>query len=146
MNLVVDSNNIIEEPFNKYNSYKDFTSLQCWKDAREVKLFFYKKVLPLLPPEEKYNLDIQIRKASCSGTANISEGHGRFHYQEAIQFCRISRGSVSELKDHLISCYDFNYIPEAAYHEGLEKIERAKISINGFISYNERKKKELKNH
>ncbi|MBN2173569.1 MAG: four helix bundle protein [Bacteroidales bacterium] len=134
----------IEEPIGNYNQFKVFTSLQCWKDAREVKLFFYRKVLPCLPPEEKFNLDIQIRKASCSITSNISEGHGRFHYQEAIQFCRISRGSLSELKDHLISCYDFEYINEATYQDGLEKIEKAKISLNGFIAYNERKKKELK--
>lgn len=46
---------------------------------------------------EKYELVSQMRRASRSVTHNIAEGYGRFHYQENIQFCRISRGSLHEL-------------------------------------------------
>jgi len=128
-----------------YNSAKDFTSLQCWKDAKEVKRFFYLEIIPLLPPDEKYNLNIQIRKASCSITANIAEGHGRFHYQEAIQFYRISRGSLSELKDHIISCHDVGFVCEKITKLGIGKIEKAKISLNGFINYNRQQLSKFKN-
>ena len=130
----------VEEPNGNYKAYKDFTSLRCWQDCREVKLFFYNKILPLLPKEEKHNIDFQIRKSARSTTANIAEGVGRFHYQEAIQFLRISRGSLNELKDDLISCKDLNYIPDKLYNEGLEKIEKAKANVNGFIKYNEKQK------
>ena len=65
---------------------KDFTYLKTWIKCREVKLFFYEKIIPLLPKKEKFNLDIQIRKASVSITANISEGYGRYHYKEGVQF------------------------------------------------------------
>lgn len=102
-----------------YNENKDFTSLDAWKKARLVKLFFYNEVIPLLPAEEKYNLNIQIRKSGVSITANISEGYGRYNYREGIQFYRISRGSMYELKDHLISCYDFNYIIKKYWIKGL---------------------------
>lgn len=125
-----------------YNSFKDFTSLQCWEDARDAKLFFYQFINTSLPKDERYNLDIQVRKASCSITANISEGYGRFHYGEAIQFYRISRTSLFELKDHLISCTDLGYVSEKISKIGLGKIEKAKISINGYINYNFRKKAE----
>ncbi|HET6527579.1 MAG TPA: four helix bundle protein [Balneolaceae bacterium] len=64
----------------------DFTTLDAWKKARKVKLFFYQKVLPKLPKEEKYQLGTQIRDASVSGTANIAEGYGRFHYQKVSSF------------------------------------------------------------
>lgn len=135
--------NIFEEPEGKYDENRDFTSLICWKDARSVKLFFYKKVLPLLPKEEKFNLDVQIRKASVSCTANISEGYGRFHFQEGIQFYRISRGSAYELKDHLISCFDLEYIRREIYNEGLDLLEKAKISLNGYINYVKSKNENL---
>lgn len=46
---------------------------------------------------EKYELVSQMRRASRSVTHNIAEGYGRFHYQENIRFCRISRGSLHEL-------------------------------------------------
>lgn len=76
----MNEDKIFEEQKLGYNQQKDFTSLICWKDARKVKLFFYNKIIPLLPENEKFNLNIQIRKASVSSTANISEGYGRYHY------------------------------------------------------------------
>jgi len=42
----------IEEQHEFYNQFKDFTSLTAWLKCREVKLFFYKKILLLLPKEE----------------------------------------------------------------------------------------------
>jgi len=54
-----------------YDPKRDFTSLDAWKKARLVKLFFYKEVVPCLPVDEKFNLNTQIRRESISGTANI---------------------------------------------------------------------------
>lgn len=130
-----ESNFQVNEPNEYYDTNRDFTTLEAWKKCREVKLFFYNKILPRLPKEEKFNLDFQIRKASVSSTTNISEGYGRYHYQEGIQFYRISRGSLYELKDHLISCNDFNYIDDRLKIEGEELIESAKVTLNGYINY-----------
>ena len=119
----------------EYNPYKDFTTLDAWLKARSLKLFFYKEVIPLLPPEEKFNLNVQIRKASVSGTANISEGYGRYYYQEGIKFYRVSRGSINELKDHLISCYDLEFIDKQIYDKGISLIEETKSILNGYMRY-----------
>ncbi len=96
---------------------------------------FIKKIIPLLPKEEKFNLDIQIRKASVSITANISEGYGWYHYKKGVQFYRISRGSLYELKDHLLSCNDFGYINGELMKECENLIESAKILLNGYINF-----------
>ena len=130
-----DINIAINEPSEDYDLKRDFMSLEAWKKAREVKLFFYKKILPRLPKEEKFNLDMQIRKASVSITSKISEGYERFHYQEGLQFYRISRGSLYELKDHLISCFDFGYIFKELCDEGINLIESAKKTVNGYINF-----------
>ena len=112
----------VADEIGTYKTYKDFTTLECWKLARKVKLFFYEKILPKLPKEEKYNLGNQIRNAAISATANIAEGYGRFHFKESIQFYRISRGSQFELKDHLISCLDLKYIDSWISQLHLEQI------------------------
>ena len=125
----------VSEPLAEYNENKDFTSLNCWRKAREVKLFFYKEVLPLLPNEEKYHLGGQIREALVSITANIAEGYGRYFHKEGIQFFRISRGSLYELKDHLITCLDYGFIDKGLFDKGVELIEKAKVVLSGYIKY-----------
>lgn len=123
-----------------YDPQRDFTTLEAWKKARLVKLFFYKEVIPRLPYEEKFNLNTQIRKASISITANISEGYGRYHYQEGIQFYRVSRGSLYELKDHLTSCYDLEFVSKNLFEKGFLLIEDAKKTLNGYIKFVQLKK------
>ena len=131
-----------EEPPGEYNKEKDFTSLFCWQDARKTKLFFYNEVIPKLPSCEDTNLKSQIRRASVSSTANIAEGYGRYNYQDSTRFYRISRGSTFELKDHLISCLDFEYIEKELFDKGLILIENSKMKINGYINYAQRLKKD----
>ncbi|MFX0198058.1 MAG: four helix bundle protein [Candidatus Hodarchaeota archaeon] len=141
MTDIGDKNNIefnVPDQTGEYKTYRDFTTLDCWKLARKVKLFFYKKVIPRLPIEEKYNLGSQIRNASISSTANIAEGYGRFHYKESIQFYRISRGSQFELKDHLINCLDLKYISDSLFDEGRALLESSIKMLNGYIGYVQR--------
>lgn len=131
----------IEEERITYDRNRDFPTLNAWKNARLVKLFFYKSILPELPKEEIYQLGSQIRGASVSITANIAEGYGRYNYQEGIQFYRISRGSLYELKDHLISSLDLQYIDRSLFDEGEALIEEAKITLNGYINFVKSQKK-----
>ena len=55
-----------------YNNKKDFTSLAAWRDSRQVKLYFYQQIIPVIPNDEKYNLNSQIRRCAVSTTANIA--------------------------------------------------------------------------
>lgn len=71
----------LEDSTVPYDENRDFTTLTAWKNARNLKLFFYNSVISLLPNVEVYHLGSQMRKASVSCTANIAEGYGRFHYQ-----------------------------------------------------------------
>ena len=119
----------------EYSSYKDFTTLEAWKKARTLKLFFYNEVIPVMPNEERYNLGTQVRRASVSVTANISEGYGRYYHQVSIHFYRISRGSMYELKDHLTTCLDLNLINKELFDRGTFLIEDAKKTLNGYIKF-----------
>jgi len=79
-------------------------------------------------------------RASRSTTQNIAEGFGRFHYQENIQFCRVSRGSLYELKDQLICSLDDGFIKTYEYQEGMELIDKAIALVNGYINYLRKRK------
>ena len=121
--------------YSQYDPSRDFTSLAAWQKARDLKLFLYNEVIPLLPAEEKFNLNVQMRKTGVSGTANIAEGYGRHYYKEAIRFYRIARGSFYESKDHITSCYDLRYIPESLFKRGTKLAEQAKVTLNGYIAF-----------
>ena len=91
------------------NKYQSFNDLNVWKEARGFQLFIF-NLSKSFPPEEKYKLSDQIIRSSRSIAANIAEGHGRFHFQEQIQFCRQARGSLSEVLNHIYTTFDCNYI------------------------------------
>ena len=118
----------------KYRTIKDFTDLECWKLARKVRIEVY-KIVKLLPTEEKYDLGSQMRKAAVSSTSNIAEGHGRYHFQENIRFCRISRGSLYEIRDQLITCFDEKYITRDHFSRVYELAIQAAKTLNGYIRY-----------
>ena len=111
---------------------KSFEDLDVWKIGREVRTKIY-SLINALPNTENYNLKSQMRRAAISVTANIAEGYGRFHYQENIQFLRVARGSLYELKDHLIACFDLKYITQKDYHDLEEKILLNIRLIDGLI-------------
>jgi four helix bundle protein len=110
----------------------DFVELEAWKHARALRAELYRMV-QAFPQEEKFGLAAQIRRAASSVTANLAEGYGRYSYQENVQFCRISRGSLYELRDHLTAALDAGYIPKARYDE----LDAMAISVvrpvNGYI-------------
>ena len=113
--------------------------LAVYEFARE----FSRKVSDLikrLPKEEDYNLKSQIRRAKLSVTNNIAEGFGRYHYQENIQSCRQSRGSVFELIDDFNECYDEGYIAQE-YRDRLKSEAYHLIKVlNSYIASIKRQK------
>jgi len=117
-----------------YGPIKHFTDIEAWKLARKLRIAIY-SVIKKLPNEERYGLISQLRRAAISCTANIAEGYGRFHFQENIQFCRISRGSVYEIQDHLITCLDNQYIVKEEYEIILNLSENAIRALDGYIRY-----------
>lgn len=74
-------------------------------------------------------------RASRSATACISEGYGRFHYQETIQFCRQARGSLYELIDHIDVAVEWGYLDHKIAEILVEKIKGAIRLVNGYIRY-----------
>jgi four helix bundle protein len=111
-----------------------FENLEVYKAARQYRVKIY-RLTHQLPEYEKFNLVLQMRKAALSLTNNIAEGHGRYHWQENIQFVRQSRGSLEELLDDLNTCLDEKYAEETLLvglkEEGYELLKK----INGYIKY-----------
>ena len=113
---------------------KSFEDLICWKAARKSRIEI-SDLIKQFPDYEKFELVSQMRRASRSVTHNIAEGYGRFHYKENIQFCRVSRGSLYEIQDQLITALDEGYIDTKYYLEMKLKVVECTTILNGYIKY-----------
>lgn len=121
-------------------SIKSLETLEAWRKAKEFALRVYREVLPLLPQEEKWNLNQQLRCSSLSIPANIAEGYGRFYYQDNIRFCYIARGSLEESLSHLVIAHEMNFIPKSLFESLDQEGEKLTQLINGYIGYLKRSK------
>jgi four helix bundle protein len=121
-------------------SVEGLQRLEVWRRAKDFALRIYREVLPLLPQDEKWNLNSQIRRSSLSVSANFAEGYGRYYYQENIRFCYNARGSLEETLSHLVFSVEAKYIPEMLFKELSTEGSEIDRMINGYIAYLKRSK------
>lgn len=113
---------------------RSFQELKVYQSAVKMRNEI-RKLTRTFPQEEKYRLTDQMIRASRSVTNQIAEGYGRYHYQENIQMCRIARGSLEELHDHLNICLEEGLINDQGYQNQVEIKTHTRILLNGYIRY-----------
>jgi four helix bundle protein len=86
-------------------------SLNTYVAIRELVKEIY-KLSNSLPPEEKFNMVQQMRRAALSVKLNFAEGSSRKSLQERKRYYEISRGSIVELDAVLETAVDMKYLKE----------------------------------
>lgn len=99
---------------------QSFTELHVWQKAHEIALLVY-KVTKDFPPDERFGLVSQIRRAVVSIAANIAEGFHRYTVHDSLNFYTIAKGSLEEVRYYSMLARDLGYIGSEAYTE-LEKM------------------------
>ena len=113
---------------------RDFEDLDVYKTARELRAALY-ALAKELPPEEKFNLVSQIRRAALSITNNIAEGHGTYTFKQNIGYLHCARGSTYEIRDDLNHCEDQKYVPKERLDLIRDLASRVIQMIDGYIRY-----------
>jgi four helix bundle protein len=114
---------------------KTFEELDAWKAGRELRIFVFRQIVPILRGLNEFDLINQIKRSSRSVTNNIAEGHGRFHFRDNYRFCSQARGSLNEVLDQLIVCHDDSLISEDLLLEGRELFNRSLRILNGYMGW-----------
>lgn len=115
-------------------SYTSFEELDCWQKCRSVKVWV-DNFLKTRIPKNDFDMQQNLRRAARSFTRNIAEGFGRYHHKENIQFCLISWASLFEVKDDLLTALDEGIVDDSEITKGMELIQKAIHSVNGYIKY-----------
>ena len=114
---------------------KTFEDLEAWKSGRELRIFVFRQIVPILKNLKEFDLLDQIKRASRSVTHNIAEGHGRFHFLDNYRFWSQARGSLNEVLDQLITCHDGDLISDDLYQLGREHFNKSLRILNGYMSW-----------
>ena len=126
---------------NVEEKYGDFRDLEVWQHCKIIRVEIW-KLCKTFPSNEKYRLSDQMIRSSRSATDCIAEGYGRYHYQENIQFCRQSRGSLYELMNQMDTALECKYIDDAYFNDIVVKIKSAIRLLNGYIRYLKKRKED----
>jgi len=116
-------------------SEQGFEGLKVWQKAHALMLDIHKRLILLLPKDEKYDLADQIRRSSKSVGANIAEGYGRFYYMDNVRFCYNARGSLDETTNHLRVSLDLGYCPRELYQDLRGQTDEVRRLLNGYITW-----------
>ena len=105
--------------------------LKIWKKAIDLAVEVY-RVTALFPPEEKYGLISQTRRAAVSISSNIAEGAGRNSEKEFKYFSGIANGSSFELQTQLFISNKLILLSNEDLEKMLQQIEELQKMNYGF--------------
>ncbi len=91
---------------------KSFENLEVWQIGRDLVTKVY-TLTASLPQSEAFGLVAQVKRAALSVPANIAEGFGRYHYMDKAKFYLNARGSLYELKGHLLIARDLRCLKKS---------------------------------
>ena len=110
----------------------DFKKLEVWRMAHELSTALAVRVASF-PPEERFELARQIRRAVRSIGANLAEGAGKQGDRELVRYARIARGSAHELENHLLVARDCKLIDAEEWRQYDETVQRVCRMLSGLI-------------
>lgn len=113
---------------------KSFENLEVWQIGRDLVTEVY-ALTASLPQSEAFGLIAQIKRAALSVPANIAEGFGRYHYMDKARFYLNARGSLYELKSHLLIARDLRYLKQSQpVSDFLTLVDNLSVKLNNLIA------------
>jgi four helix bundle protein len=91
------------------------------------------------PPEERYELGSQARRASNSSPSQLAEKNDDRHVRNKIEGVNRSRGEAGETVHHLFVAMMKNYISQATFQSYRERYQECVRMLNGLEKALERK-------
>jgi len=87
---------------------QNFRDLIVWQKGMALAKEVY-QLSKRFPPDERYGLTSQVRRAALSVPSNITEGHAR-QGREFCSFLSIARGSLPEVETQLLFAVEVGYL------------------------------------
>ena len=106
-----------------------FEDLKVWQLAHKLSIDVA-TLVKTFPREEKYDLTAQMRRSARSIPSDISEGFGRFHFNDKLTFYERCRASLGELRNHFEEALDNRYIEKDSYDRFFQEMNEIGYLLN----------------
>jgi four helix bundle protein len=113
---------------------KAHKKLKAWQEAMQLAKLTY-ELTSLLPSEEKFGLQAQMRRAAVSVPSNIAEGAARRTSKDSIQFYIVARGSLSELDTQAELCRLLSLLNMENNRSLVTQIDKVDALLSGLIRF-----------
>ena len=88
-----------------------FTDLKVWQRSHALVLTIY-RATARFPPDERFGITSQLRRAAVSVPSNIAEGSKRQGRRDYARFLNIAEGSLGETQYLLMLARDLGHLPQ----------------------------------
>ena len=112
---------------------KTFKDLKVWQLSHKLSLDVA-NLVKTFPGDEKYDLVSQMRRSARSVPTNISEGFGRFHFNDKLTFYERARASLLELRNHFEEALGNKYINKNIFHSFQKKMDEVNYLLNRMMN------------
>lgn len=113
---------------------QDSTRLRVVEHAHVLALDVY-RLTSRFPPDERFGLAAQMRRAVISIGSNIAEGCGRRHNGELLQFLYMASGSARELAFQMRLARELMYGHPEDHARALDGIDHVRRMLNRLTAY-----------
>ena len=121
------------QPTSATKPLKTYRDLQVWQRSVDLVEEIY-RVTASFPPDERYGLTSQLRRAAVSIPSNIAEGYCRKHRREYQQHLSIARGSLGEIETQLIIAVRLDHITRENTLHAWEQCQEVGRMLNKLIT------------
>ena len=112
---------------------KDFRTLKVWQKANALEQEIVELAMGF-PKYEQYRLIDQLVRAVRSIGANLAEGNSQWYIKKEKVHANIALGSTGEVRSHLITALQSNYISQEQYDNLDKKIVEIIKMLYGYIN------------
>lgn len=112
---------------------KDFRTLKVWQKANVLEQEIVELAMSF-PKYEQYRLIDQLVRAVRSIGANLAEGNTQLFIKKEKAHANIALGSTGEVRSHLITALQNNYISQEQYDNLDRKVVEIIKMLYGYIN------------
>jgi four helix bundle protein len=112
------------------NEVRSFRDLAVWQLGMQLAEDVY-RLTAKFPPDEKFGLTSQLRRATASIPANIAEGHARSSTKDFLRHLSIAIGSLAEVTTFVELAQRLGFVDSLTANRLLESMQEERRMLRG---------------